>query len=66
MEYYGKIENARVRIVATSGWLARYAGQECNAIIYAGTTKPQIDTEQLNPPLPKWQSAAATDLEILP
>lgn len=60
----GKATAARVRIVAKDGWLHKYLGQECDAIFYE-YAMPQIDTEQLNPPLPRWQSAKASDLESI-
>ncbi len=57
MEYYGESRVARVRITdrATGTW-ANYRGQECEAIFYGEAAMPQINSEQLSPPLPKWQS----------
>lgn len=55
----------RVRIIATTSWLKDYAGQECDAIFYEEGISPMIDTEQLRPPLPRWQSCSAYDLHIL-
>jgi hypothetical protein len=63
VEYEGKSRRARVRIIAESGWLAGYNGQECNAILYDSGPRPQIDTEQLKPPLPSWQSANWADIQ---
>ena len=63
MEYSGKTERCKVRIIAPGGWLADYNGQVCDAIFYEGDINPQIDTEQLKPPIPRWQSAKARDLE---
>ena len=65
MEYYGKTWNRRVRIIATSGWLKEYSGQTCDATFYDGAM-PHIDTEQLTPPMPRWQSAKSADLEVIP
>jgi hypothetical protein len=64
MEYAGTSQRLRVRVVAKAGWLAKYEGQECDAIFYSGAM-PQIDTEQLKPPMPRWQSASAADLEVI-
>ena len=58
----GRTRLVRVMIIATTGWLAKYNGQICNAIFYE-KARPQIDTEQLKPPLPKWQSARLEDLK---
>jgi len=66
MEYCGFSEERRVRIIATSGWLARFNGQECDAVLYGDAAMPQLNTEQLTPPLPKWQSCKASDIEVLP
>jgi len=63
MEYYGKSERCRVRVIATTGWLAKYNGQECDATFYDEGVNPQIDTEQLKPPLPRWQSTVPENLE---
>lgn len=63
MEYSGKSRSALVKIIAKEGWLARYNGQYCNAIFYEGNLKPQIDTEQLAPPFPRWQSVDLKDIE---
>jgi hypothetical protein len=65
MEYYGKSKTVTVRIIASKGWLKEYSGQTCKAILYDDCS-PQIDTEQLSPPLPKWQSCDLSDLEVLP
>ncbi len=65
MDYNGNSRTARVRIVATTGWLARYQGQTCDAIIYDPGVNPQLNTEQLKPPLPKWQSARLSDIAEL-
>lgn len=66
MEYSGKSENVRARIKPTAKyWGARYPNQECDAIIYAPDVNPQLNTEQLNPPLPKWQSLPLEDIEII-
>lgn len=66
MEYNGKSRSATVKIVATTGWLAKYSGQSCTATFYEGGIKPQIDTEQLRPPLPRWQSVKSEDIEEAP
>ena len=65
MEYVGPYRSVRVRIVATTGWLAKYAGQECDATFYGEGTHPHIDTQQLNPPMSRWQTANAEDLEVV-
>lgn len=44
MEYHGKSERVRVRIVATDGWLRKYNGQECDAILYEGDVSPQCES----------------------
>ncbi len=63
MEYSGKREEAKVRIKqGAPGFLAKYVGQECDAILY-DDGHAQIDTEQLKPPIPKWQSAQQKYLE---
>ncbi len=55
--------NARIKIITKDGWLAEYNGQECDAIIYDGWVNPQLNTEQLNPPLPKYQSCKLDCIE---
>lgn len=66
MQYSGKTRNVRVRIThgAQHFW-SRYAGQECDATLYEGGINPQLNTEQLNPPLPKWQTIDIQDVEVL-
>ena len=64
-EYAGPFNRCRVRICATRGWLAEYNGQTCDAIFYAPGVNPQIDTERLHPPLPKWQSVHREELEVI-
>ena len=64
MEVNCQAWHERVRIIATDGWLAEYNGQECDAIFYDGLS-PHIDTEQLTPPKPRYQTAKASDLEVL-
>ena len=64
-DYTGKSTYARIRILPTSKHWKAYAGQECDAILYEGNVMPQINSEQLNPPLPKWQSLPLNDLEII-
>lgn len=56
MNYTGNSRKARVRIVAATGHWKDYNGQECDATIYEADVQPQLDTEQLKPPLPRWQS----------
>lgn len=67
-DFVGKSKKCRVEIVAVKGWLARYIGQQCDAIFYESddgqSVMPHIDTEQLRPPLPRWQSANPEDLEV--
>lgn len=63
-EYFGKSKQVRVRIKPTGTW-AEYAGQECDAIIYDGGVNPHLNTEQLNPPLRKWQQAKISDIEVI-
>ncbi len=66
MYYEGKTTEARVRINSLAkGWLRNYIGQECDALIYDEGVTPQINTEQLKPPLPKWQSAELKELDII-
>ncbi len=67
MTYEGKSERVRVRIVACASarYLERYFGQYCDAIFY-DDGHAQIDTEQLHPPIPKWQSCKQTDLAVVP
>lgn len=63
-EYIGISRDARVRIVGNnSRWLQPYLGQECDAIFYEGGIKPQINSEQLNPPVIRYQSVFAEDLQ---
>lgn len=64
-EYEGKIRHARVKIKKTSRHWSRYADQECDAIIYDPPVMPQINSEQLKPPVPKWQSIPLSDVDIL-
>ena len=66
MQYDGPTRHVRVRIVATTGPWAEYNGQECDALFYRPDMSAQINSEQLKPPLPKWQSAKLTDLQELP
>ena len=63
MEYTGKSRIVKTRVIAKDVWLAKYFGQTCDAIMYDGDVNPQINTEQLNPPLPKWQSCKLNNLE---
>lgn len=67
--FSGKSTRKRVRIVSSTGPWKEYHGQECDAIFYeaddGSSVNPHIDTEQLSPPLPKWQQAKKTDLEVL-
>lgn len=65
MNYTGKSHNVRVRIIATSGQWANYFGQECDATLYEEGIDPQIDTEQLTPPLPRWQSINAKHIDVI-
>lgn len=65
MEYNGKSERVRVRILPGSHPWREYAGQECNAILYEPGTNPQIDTEQLKPPWPRWQSIKREFIEVI-
>lgn len=66
MQYSGKSHNVRVRIMhgASKIW-ANYGGQKCDAILYEGGINPQINSEQLTPPLPKWQTISIDDVEVL-
>ncbi len=66
MEYNGTVRHVRVRIMhgAAKCWAA-YAGQKCDAILYEGGINPQINSEQLTPPLPKWQTIPLEDIEVL-
>lgn len=67
--FSGSTERKRVRIVAKDGPWKNYHGQECDAIFYTAydgrLINPHIDTEQLNPPCPRWQQAKDHDLEIV-
>ncbi len=67
MEYFGKSESRRVRIKSAprTKFLERYVGQECDATFYEKGMNAHINSEQLRPPLPKWQSAFPEDLEVL-
>jgi hypothetical protein len=64
METADKPMLVRVKIVAETGWLASYNGQHCDALIYQ-THDPQIDTEQLTPPMPRYQTVRRRDIEEL-
>ena len=63
-DYNGPSQHVRVRIRDTGGW-KEYAGQECDAILYREDMNAHINTEQLKPPLPKWQQAKRSDIEVL-
>ncbi len=65
MQFDGKSRDVRVRIIATQGWLAKYNGQECDATLYDGGPNPHINTEQLTPPIPRWQTAAPEEIEVI-
>lgn len=69
MDYNGPVKKVRVRIAEGAGfWLRKYVGQECDAILYGeppGADDVQVDSEQLSPPLPKWQHARLSDLVVL-
>lgn len=62
-EYYGKSYNYQVKILPNTHCVWKdYIGQICDATYYEGDISPQINTEQLKPSLPKWQSI---DLKLL-
>ena len=61
--YMGSSRHVRVEIIATSGPWIQYRGQQCDAIIYDPPVSPQINTEQLSPPFPKWQMAKPEDIK---
>ena len=67
MEYNGSYKGVRVMIANATNcsWLSNYVGQECDAIFYDKNTKPQINSEQLSPPIPKWQSVPLDCLSII-
>lgn len=65
MEYSGGVEQRKVLIVARAGHWAQYFGQTCDALLYDGDVMPQLNTEQLTPPLPKWQSIKRSEIEVL-
>ena len=64
MEYDGPISKRRVRLVATTGTWAKYEGQECDATFYGPGMNVHLNSEQLVPPLPKYQSAKPEEVEI--
>ncbi len=66
MQYSGSSRNVRVRIMhgAAKCW-AKYGGQECDATLYDPPVNPQINSEQLNPPMPKWQTIPLEDIEVI-
>jgi len=65
-EYLGTSRRVRVRIKpGHPGFLNGYAGQECDAILYDEPVNPQIDSEQLDPPIPKWQTALKDYVEVV-
>ena len=64
MMYYGKATNVRIVIIAERGWLKRYRGQECDATVY-DDGHCQLNTEQLKPPLPKWQSCTINEVNVI-
>jgi hypothetical protein len=55
-DYNGPSRNCRVKIIAVTGPWGLYNGQDCDAIIYRPDMLVHINSEQLNPSLPKWQS----------
>jgi hypothetical protein len=66
MDYSGTSRYVRVRINAEAeGHWKEYVGQECDAIIYEDGISPHVNSEQLNPPLPKYQSIKASWVDIL-
>ena len=68
MQYDGPSRNVRVRIredIPIKEWLSRYAGQECDATFYGPGMSAHINTEQIDPPITKWQSAKESDLIVL-
>jgi hypothetical protein len=69
MDLSSRVTSREVRIRIKSGargW-KEYSGQECDATIYEGdgAPNPQINTEQLTPPLPKWQSISLDSIEVV-
>lgn len=64
-EYVGHSQYVKVRIVSSTLWGGKYLGQECEGIIYREGVRPQINTEQLTPPFPKWQSCDLSDIEVI-
>lgn len=68
--YSGKSTRARVRLAVpldhkwSQHW-KKYNGQECDAILYEGDVSPQIDSEQLNPTMPRWQSVPKEWIVVL-
>lgn len=65
-DYKGLSCKARVRVKsAVEHWLDPYVGQECDAIIYPQLASAMLDTEQLNPPLPKYQTVGLECVEVI-
>jgi hypothetical protein len=59
-------KEVRVRIIATTGVWAQYKGQQCDAVLYDEPgVLPQINSEQLDPPIPAMQSIDPAKVEVV-
>ena len=67
MDWNGKSETRTVRINdKAEGFWRKYIGQSCEATLYGPDgPNPQLNTEQLNPPLPKYQSLPLMWLDLM-
>jgi hypothetical protein len=64
MDYNGPSKSARVKIKPGVKFWEKYAGQSCDATLYPELGSLHINSEQLKPPLPKWQSLRIDEVEV--